>query len=213
MERRVWVLVLLVLATAAYSQFFSEVRAVPIKRPLAEVPTVIGAWTGRADTMTDRIVSAVGVEDYLLRDYADGAGAPVSVYVGYYEKQEEGDQIHSPKHCLPGSGWQPTRYEEVEFATPGFNGGTTRANRYVVGKADQLQLVLYWYQSQGRNITSDYLAKVWLVLGTILHRRTDGALVRLIVPLPRSGSVEDAQARLAAFGREFLPLLEDYLPN
>lgn len=213
MQRRIWVLVLLVLAAAAYSQFFSEVQAVPIKRPLAEVPNAVGVWTGRADTMSERIVSVVGVEDYLLREYADGAGAPVSVYVGYYEKQQEGDQIHSPRHCLPGSGWQPTRYEEVEFATPGFNGGTTRANRYVVGKGDQLQLVFYWYQSQGRNITSDYAAKLWLVLGTILHRRTDGALIRLIAPMPRTGTMEDTQARLVAFGQEFLPLLDAHLPN
>jgi EpsI family protein len=43
-------------------------------------------------------------------------------------------------------------------------------------------LVLYWYQTGSRVIRSEYASKLLLVKDSILHGRTDGALVRLIVP-------------------------------
>lgn len=213
MGNRVWVAVILILATAGYTRFLSDVHAVSLKAPLEDVPLAIGEWRGRSDEMDERVIGIVGVEDYLLRDYVSAGGLPVYVYVGYYEKQREGDQIHSPRHCLPGAGWRPIRSDVVAFATPGFNGGETRANRYVIAKGEDRQLVLYWYQSGQRNITSEYAAKLWLVIDSIVRKRSDGALVRLIVSLPRDMPLESAQARLEGFARDFLPELGKVLPD
>ncbi|MHB8766505.1 MAG: exosortase-associated EpsI family protein, partial [Deferrisomatales bacterium] len=90
MNRRAWILAVLLLAATVYTRFLSEVQAVPLKQPLGEVALDLGEWQGTRSEMTDQIVKAVGVEDYLLRDYRDGSGFPVSVYVGYYEQQQEG---------------------------------------------------------------------------------------------------------------------------
>jgi EpsI family protein len=163
--------------------------------------------------MDDQILAAVGAEDYLWREYGDGASPPVSVYVGYYEQQKEGDQIHSPKHCLPGAGWQPVEIETIQFDTPGFNGGLTRANRYVVEKGGDRQLVLYWYQSRGRDITSEYVAKLWLAVDSIFRKRNDGSLIRLMTPIAPGETSEEAQSRAVAFSREFLPELGRVLPD
>ena len=210
---RVWTLVGFVAATAAYSYFLSDVHAVPLKRPLSSIPTSVGDWQGSTERMTDQIVALVGVEDYLLRDYGKPGSVPVSVYVGFYEQQKEGDQAHSPKHCLPGSGWNPTQNDLVTLSTPGFNGGKTRANRYLIEKGGQRQLVLYWYQGRGRPITGDYEAKVRLVLDSILRKRTDGALVRFISPLAPGETSGNAQARIENLAGVFLPQLATVLPD
>lgn len=212
MHRRALVLVALILATAGYTRFLSDVEAVPLRRPLASVPLEIGAWKGVPSSLEERIVQVVGVEDYLLRTYRAPDGAAVSVYVGYYERQAEGDQIHSPRHCLPGAGWRPVQARVVTLETPGVNGGVTRANRVVIQKGDERQVVLYWYQSRGRNITNEYWAKVWLVVDSIFRKRNDGALVRFIATVPKGGDPDAVARRMEAFVREFLPRLQEVFP-
>lgn len=213
MRLRVWTLVALFLAAAGYTRFLADVHPVALRKPLSSVPLALGAWSGRSEQMGDDIVRVVGVEDYLLREYRDEAGLPLSLYVGFYEQQREGDQIHSPKHCLPGSGWRPTRSDVVAFDTPGFNGGRTRANRYVIGKGEERQLVLYWYQSAGRDVTNEYLAKVYLVADSIFRKRNDGALIRFMVPLRTEADLDAAEGKVEEFARLVLPRVGEALPE
>ncbi len=213
MRKRTWILIFLILATAGYTRFLSDVRAVPLRRPLASIPSQINGWKSRSMDLEEEILTVVGVEDYLLREYWNAEGFSVSVYLGYYEQQREGDQIHSPKHCLPGGGWRPELNDRVTLSTPGFNGGTTKTNRYVIRKGDSRQVALYWYQSRGRNIVSEYLAKVWLVTDSIFRKRNDGCLVRFISPLPEGASVEDVQAQMKRFAQAFLPAVAETLPE
>jgi EpsI family protein len=210
---RSWVLIVLLFAVAAYVHLLSDVQAVPLRKPLSSVPLVLGTWRGHPLTMEDSIVENVGVEDYIFRDYRGVEGPAVNAYVGFYEAQAEGDTAHSPKHCLPSSGWTPIQSDEIEFETPGFNGGRTRANRYVIAKGDQLQLVLYWYQGRGRQITNEYAAKVYLVLDSIFKKRNDGALIRLMTYVRRDLGLEEAQARTVAFANLFLPEVGSALPE
>ena len=45
-----------------------------------------------------------------LRIY-DGPSQRFWLFLAYFNSQEYGSQIHSPKHCLPGGGWQILRHE------------------------------------------------------------------------------------------------------
>jgi EpsI family protein len=104
------------------------------------------------------------------------------------------------------------RKDEVRFPTPGFNGGVTRAQRYVIEKGGQRQFVLYWYQHNTRNVTNEYLAKLYLILDSIFRKRSDGALIRLNASL--TGVPEEtAQAGLVAFAGAFLPELAKAFPE
>ncbi|MBI5446810.1 MAG: VPLPA-CTERM-specific exosortase XrtD, partial [Deltaproteobacteria bacterium] len=181
---RVGVLLLLALSVSGYLRFLSDVHPVPLRAPLGTMPRMLGEWSAvTSETMTEAVLQTVGVEDYLWRSYRNPQGLSADVYVGYYEQQQEGDTIHSPKHCLPGGGWQPLKSDQVTFATPGFNGGTTRAQRYVIQKGDRKQFVLYWFQHGRRNITNEYAAKFYLVFDSTFRKRSDGSLIRLITPM------------------------------
>src|SRR5204862_3566459 len=111
-------------------------------------------------------------------------------------------------NCLPGSGWQPVRSDRIEIAA---NGSVVRANRSLIQKGVDRQLVLYWYRSHGRSIASEYSAKVFLVLDSIRTGRSDAALVRIIAPIARD---EVAAERSALdFARAVQPILGRYLPE
>ena len=84
---------------------------------LRDLPYTIGTWSGEERPLAERIVQAVSVSDYTNRVYSDQSSPPVQLYVGYYASQRTGDTIHSPKNCLPGSGWDPIRsgYTTIAF--------------------------------------------------------------------------------------------------
>ncbi len=206
MRTRLWILAITVFAVAGYLQFLSGVQAVPLRKPLSTVPEAADGWEMvRSDRLEENILANVGVEDYIMRTYRGPGGIPVSLYVGYYERQGEKDTIHSPKHCLPGAGWRPVETTVVSFDTPGVNGGRTRAVRSVIQNGKKRQLVLYWYQSRGRNITSEYAAKVWLVVDSIFRNRNDGSLMRFMAPIPDGMSDADVERQVVAFARAILP--------
>ena len=206
MRTRLWLLAAVAFAAAGYLQFLSGVDPVPLRKPLSSVPDEVGGWALiRTDHMTENVLANVGVEDYIMRTYRGPEGLPVSVYVGYYERQGEKDTIHSPKHCLPGAGWRPVETTVISFDTPGVNRGRTRAIRSIIQNGRKRQLVLYWYQSRGRNITDEYAAKVWLVVDSIFRKRNDGSLVRFMAPIPDGVSAADVERQVVAFARALLP--------
>ena len=71
--------------------------------------------------------------------------------------------------------------------------------------------MLYWYQSRGRTIASEYMRRFWLVVDAMTRRRTDGALVEVSAPV--EGSVEEVLDLELDFVRKIFPLLSDYLPD
>lgn len=183
-------------------------RVVP-RQPLSELPYSLGPWTGEESPLQQPIVQALSVSDYTSRIYVDQSRAPVQLYIGYYASQKTGDTIHSPKNCLPGSGWDPIQAGDVMISLPG--GRQITVNEYVIQHDLNKQMVFYWYQSQGRVIASEYSAKFWMVADAISRNRTDGALVRAITPM--NDGEENARARLTKFTQILFLQLEGILPN
>jgi EpsI family protein len=151
----------------------------------------------------------VNVSDYTNRLYSTTGIAPVQLYVGFYGTQKTGDTIHSPKNCLPGSGWDPVRAGQATIALVG--GRKIVVNEYVIQRDQDKQLVFYWYQGRGRVIASEYAAKFWMVTDAISKNRTDGALVRVVTPIANNEAV--AQARLVSFTQDLFPQLDELIPR
>jgi EpsI family protein len=194
--------------TGAYSSGASRAETPVVRTPLGYLPATIADWHGRdAAPFDDDIVAELGVDDYINRHYLRDQHPPVTVYVGYYASQRQGDTIHSPQNCLPGAGWRPISAERVTIDA----GGTeVPVNRYLIEKAGQRQAVLYWYQGRGRVVANEYANKAWLMLDAARLRRTNGALVRLITPV--AGTTASAFDELSAFTAALFPLLAPHLP-
>ncbi len=169
----------------------------------------MGGWLGQDDPLEARIVSALGVSDYAHRAYMRSGGQPVDLYVGYYKSQRTGETIHSPKNCLPGAGWEPVRAGRLTI--PMAAAPTIVVNEYLVEKGPAQYLVLYWYQSHGRVIASEYSGKAWLVFDAITRNRTDAALVRVLTTT-RNGE-DQARARAVQFVQVLYPRLNTFIPD
>ena len=199
----------LLVGAAFLLQASSHRQAVPLHDPLRAVPLILEDWHGVDSPLESRIVQAAGVDDYLNRLYTGPGDRQVSIYVGYYNSQRTGDLIHSPKNCLPASGWEVVRASRLKVNVP--DRSPIAVNEFLIAKGLEQDLILYWYQERGRVISSEYLAKFWMVADALARNRTDGALVRIAAPV-RTG---DAEARLEAveFLKAVFPRLEKMVPE
>ena len=182
------------------------------RRPLNEFPAQLGAWQQRgADTRFDAITEAsLLADDYLSRDYALADGTTANFYVGYYASQRSGATYHSPLNCLPGAGWVMNEPGRV-LIQPAAGGAPIEANRYIVEQGSHRQVLIYWYQGRGRSVASEYWGKIYTVLDSVRLRRSDGAMVRVMVPVGRS---EAEALRLATdLAAQSALALPTFVPN
>jgi EpsI family protein len=173
---------LLASAAAARSVVLNAKPMAAPQRTIAGFPLSLGEWRSAGDVpFTGTIESVLGVDEYVNRVYRNAQGDELGLYVGYYRMQRQGAAIHSPLNCLPGAGWQPVSSERVSLG----DAAGPLVNRVVVQKGEAQQLVYYWYQSSGRVIASEYWSKFYLVSDSIVRRRSDAALVRIVEPVTR----------------------------
>lgn len=207
---RFW-LMIAVLAGAAFGlHHLSHGEAIPLSQALGTLPMQLQGWQGSDVPIEPRIVRNLGVSDYLKREYRMSDGFRVLLYVGYYKTQRTGQSIHSPKNCLPGAGWEPVSAGKRTLSLS--NGQQAIVNQYVVENGLQREFVLYWYQSHGRIIASEYWGKIYMVLDALRLNRTDAALVRVSIPII-NGDERTSSEHAVAFAKEFLAQSEGLLPR
>jgi EpsI family protein len=205
--------VLLLAGTGLLLHLRSHGEIYPPRVSLSSFPDRLGKWAGTNIPMTKEVLDILGPGDYLLRDYDDTSNIdpPVNLFLAYFPSQSAGDTIHSPKHCLPGAGWWPIESSKISISLPGH--APFPANRYVIAKGDDRQLVIYWYLAHDRAVASEYWAKFYLVTDSIRMHRSDGSLIRIITPLRPGETIDSAQERLLSFAGNVVPLMNDYVPR
>ena len=206
------VAVILLASTALLLQARNSSEIIAPRPPLSSFPSQINGMTATDIPLTQDVRDVLGPGDFLLRDYRDpNAQHNVSLFIAYFPSQRAGDTIHSPKNCLPGAGWAPVTTDRIAIDVPGR--AAFSANRYLIAKGEERQLVLYWYWAHDRAVASEYAAKFYLVTDSIRMRRTDGSLIRVSTPLAPHESVEAAQKDLLAFTAKVVPLINTYVPK
>ena len=185
----------------------------PERAYFSQFPLQIGEWQGRRDRIEKQFLDVLQLDDYIMADFAGAASAPVNFYVAYYASQRGGASAHSPSSCLPGGGWRMSDFGRHEIPAASSGAAPVAVNRVIIKLGDQRQLVYYWFQQRGRNVTNEYLVKWFLLWDSLTRNRTDGALIRLITPLPRGEDVRQADARLTQFSRSVVPMLAQYVPD
>ncbi len=186
---------------------------VPARTAFVEFPMNLGSWTGRRETMDGVYIDALKFDDYLLADYTNGNGGTVNLYMAYYNSQRKGEAVHSPRACLPGGGWQLSSFDQRVLPGVVIGSHPLRVNRTSIALGDQRELVYYWFEQRGRLITNEFVVKAYLFWDALTRHRTDGALVRLITPLPPGGSEADADRRLVEMARRIAPAITRYIPD
>jgi exosortase D (VPLPA-CTERM-specific) len=185
----------------------------PKRQPFALFPLEFKGWHGTPQTLDSQSLDALGLTDYLIADYTNEAtgGDPLNFYVAYYASQRAGIRAHSPQLCIPGGGWNILRQSIITLPLAG--GTSISANRVVIEKHDVRQLVYYWFDERGRNIANESALKYYALRDALLDRRSDGALVRIVIPIHTGDDEASADALVGTLAAEVTPLLPSYIPG
>ena len=207
------ILSLVLLAQAGVFYGFSRSEHVPARAPLANFSIDNSPWRMTQELELDKeTLDVLKADDITSRVYQNrDNGRVATLFVAYFETQRTGKAPHSPKNCLPGSGWVQTQGGTVSIDVPGRTLPIS-VNRYVVARGDNQSVVLYWYQARDRVIASEYAAKFYTVSDAIRYNRSDTALVRVVVGVDQ-GDTDRAIQTATSFVQAFFTPLKNYLPS
>jgi len=221
----------LLVAAVAAAAFWGPTREqiYPKRTPFSMFPMSLpGGWSGRPDRLEPDVVATLAVDDYIIANYTRAGEPWVNFYTAYYQSQSGGQSSHSPRTCIPGGGWSIKQIDEVPLTllAPSQmpSADTTSAtldavplptvvNRAVIQKGEQRQLVYYWFRQRGRVMTNEFAVKWFILKDGITRDRSDGALVRLVTPVPPNEDIAKADRRLVAFLSTIDNRLRDHVPD
>ncbi|MDH5764366.1 MAG: VPLPA-CTERM-specific exosortase XrtD [Gammaproteobacteria bacterium] len=181
------------------------------RNDFSSFPLSFENWTGYRDVLESPVLRALKLDDYVIADYVDKHGSPINLYVAYYAAQRSGQAAHSPKSCIPGGGWRINDFSTITGLLP--SAESEVVNRLIIAKADEKQLVYYWFSQRGRIIANEYMVKWYLFWDALTLNRTDGALVRFAIPVSSGEDINKADERMVNFIRLVWPHMSEYIPD
>ncbi|MGD8413371.1 MAG: EpsI family protein [Candidatus Latescibacterota bacterium] len=146
------------------------------------------------EPMDTEFLDLLGAREVSFRTYGTGTGRRVWVFMGYFDKQKEGSQVHSPRHCYPGSGWNILQEDKVPAPW-----GEGEVERLVVSDGDENRLVYYWFQTPTNILNDVYSLKYYLTRQAVLRHPQDLVFVR--VSTDAGGNPDEAEALVQDYSR------------
>jgi EpsI family protein len=201
-------LFVLVLQAVASRTLTIPERSVPIPA-LNAVPMELAGWRASVEGSLEQNVSDYLKPDvYILRDYRDEASSgSINLFVAYFKSLKNIYGPHSPKVCLPGSGWLIRSSTIASVPVPGRPEGIP-VNEYVMDKSGSQILVLYWYQNNRNVWAEEFQEKLRLLSDLVRYQRSDVSLVRVILPM--NGNRADSElASSVRFTQALFPKLSE----
>lgn len=184
---------------------------VPAMAPLESMTPRVSDWNMVSQSKPEQeIQELLKADDALTRMFERG-GDSLSLFIAFFRSQRAGVSPHSPRVCLPGSGWTAAESSFIPVAVAGRAEPMT-INRYVVSRGESRSIVFYWYQSPHHIVADEIAAKVYLVLDSIRYQRSDTSLVRIVVPVTQRGEAHADKIGLE-FVKSVYPIVTAHLPN
>ncbi|MGE4441540.1 MAG: exosortase C-terminal domain/associated protein EpsI [Desulfomicrobium sp.] len=202
------VLYVVLAGMATYMNFHRDL-VVPLARPFGEFPPVHAGWRmAGQSSLSQNVIKVLMPTDYLSRRYMAEDGTRVDMYLSYFDGGPNSGGIHSPKHCMPGSGWFEMSSERT---TMELGGETVKLVRAVYAMGEQRELIYYWFDMRGRTMSDEYSLKLAAIMGSMFHNRRDQSFIRISVQT--RNNVEEAQKWVENFLRDFYPVIREFLPG
>lgn len=211
------VMLAFLLLSAAFTNYLALARGkekVPPRARLESLAPQLGDWREReTETLDQQTLDVLKPDDYIQRTYVNNQGLPAYLFIGYFGSQRNGQTYHSPQNCLPGAGWTMEARERQRVRNDQ-SAGQGEINQFIVSKDGAKMMTLYWYQGRGRTVASEYWGKIYTVSDAVTRQRTDGALVRVMLPIDDSAGGEQAALKAGLdFVSHLLPELSRYIPD
>lgn len=193
-------------------EYLMKNQVIPTRKDFQSFPRVIGEWEGNREYLSKPVLESLGADDYLNAVFRNPrTGDIVYLLVSWYDKQTTSHAAHAPTSCLVGGGWgvESKQVLSVEEGEP----RSFPVTQMMLDKNGRLLISNFWFLQRGKVVVSEWLNKWYLLVDALLMQRTDGALVRIEMPVRGDSTTEEAQRMLSDFAGELQKSLIPYLPE
>lgn len=175
-------------------------------RILNRIPRVLGSWTlDREMPVSEEEVRVLGTDDIFHRLYQrTGTGKSVTLSLVFSSGHRH--SMHPPEVCYQSGGYTLISRGTVQLDHD------TRATVLNLVQDSDIQLVNYWFFSEGRETASYITHQIHLVINQILMRSQPSVLIRLSTPIENNDPAS-AQSMLSDFASAAIPILRDRLSH
>lgn len=209
----IWLAAFIMAGFWGLNAMFASSQYTPDRKTFKDFPVEIGDWEGRKSYLSEEIMNSLWADDYVQIHFENKKTHDYLLFfVPYYESQKNRHTAHAPASCLVGSGYAPVSKKIIirNFPSPF---GDVKIGQMLLEKSNQRLLSNFWFHGRGRVVASEYLNKWYLFWDSVTKRRTDGALVRIEMPLRKGRSIEAAQKAVDEFTTKVLEILPEYVPG
>ncbi|RKZ08207.1 EpsI family protein [bacterium] len=208
-NKRLIAISIVILALIVYSYHIRFARpASPSLPDLERIPTEILGFASEERSLPREEIEVLGVDESLVRIYRNRTGEEITLLIGYFKTQQENSQIHSPKHCYPGSGWDVTRERTAKLT---LSGQRENVKYLLISNGRQKRLVLYWFENAHRIITNEFALKWYEMKNAFLGRSHGVAFIRFSIDITGRGNVKESLKELMDFAEKASESIEDVL--
>lgn len=173
-------LILLVILLAVYSFCFAirgfqpEISAMP---NIADFPLHMEGWIGQPDNLAPGIVDLLNPTLVFSATYTNERGVSVHLFFDYFAHQSALGGPHSPRNCMPGSGWTVLNDRDIDIASAG---NEVNAGRFDISKSESKMIMDYWYITRYGETANDYVFKFYTMISALAFKPNDVAFVRIL---------------------------------
>lgn len=176
MAFRILIVAVLVGLGGAYARELSSRRVRVTTMPNFDlVPSNPDGWYSQDFPLPESVAAVLAADQTLQRGYRNAAGNEVWLFLAYFAEQQVNSQIHSPRHCVPGSGWNVA---SLESRTVQLEQGPLSVACMSLERRGAQQEMVYWFRTRGGTVTGEYALKWDLVRNALARRPTDALFVR-----------------------------------
>jgi EpsI family protein len=186
-------------------------RSAPAADPVrfGALPLQVDEFTGTEQWFDSATYAVLKADTSTYRRYVGAEGVPIWLFVAYFGAQNYGEQIHSPRNCLPGGGWNILSLDRMPVEIPGR--GSVVSNRLVIESGNHREVMYYLFLTRVGPVASEYRLKFELARAALTFQPRDAIFLRVSTPIVDSG-VEAADERCRQLLSSSMPLLSRGMP-
>jgi EpsI family protein len=169
-----------------------------------QFPLTKSQWTGTEDELSQAVLDMLKPDIIFSGAYRNNDNKEVALLFQYYAPQNTEGTPHSPRNCLPGSGWI---IESVSDIRLNINGREIRGGRFIISLENKKQAMDFWYITRFGETANDYRLKLYMIAASLTFKPHDVAFVRVVGDGDPAGL-----AALADFEKNFVGEVYNFLP-
>jgi EpsI family protein len=144
---------------------------------IGDFPLQKDGWSGQKDNLIPAIVAMLNPTEIFSATYTDAVGNKVHLFFDYFAQRNARGGPHSPRNCLPGSGWTIRGVEKREII---LKGRSITIGRFDLRMGESKRVMDFWYITRYGETANDYTFKIYTLISSLTFKPNDIAFIRIM---------------------------------